>query len=684
MKYLFLIFFTYCTIVSAFAQSFTGATGAIADQQTVEFPITVSGLPTSANTTTFGLEKACFDLTHTWVNELVIKLRSPSGMEITLFDGASAQGGGNFTNTCINGVATMKIDYAPEPRTGTFKGFQKIGLLNNGQNPNGIWKLIVVDDFWGSSGVLNSCSLTFSNTPASYFIFAESDLPIVVINTNGVEIADEPKIMADMGIIYNGLNQRNHLTDPANNYTGKIGIETRGDFSSSLPQKSYGFELWDANSQAIEQELIGMPAESDWVLVANYNDKSFVRNVLAHKLFSGMGHYGVRTRLVDVVLNNDYQGIYMLAEKIKRDSNRVDVPKLTTDEISGIDLTGGYIVKIEFSTESETDHWNLPYCQLPMVYYYPQEENLAPVQATYIQGVFNAYETALYGTNFADPIDGFRKYIHTESFIDYLIMAEFSMNGDGYLKSRYFYKDKDHADGTYRKIKAGPVWDFDWSMKYYSDETYIGLNYLNGSEFPGTYAGWYTRMLEDPLFANEFRCRYEDLRRSVLKETYIDHIIDSVAAFVDESQNWHFDLWGNLGIITGSPEIYASQTYTEEIQRLKTLLHNRLTWLDANIPGTLNGCSMTGLDDLSNSQSILAYPNPFTNGITVEWPHGNLSGCTLRMRDETGRLFREIAIETSMVVDNSLHLTDLNDLSQGVYFIELVRGDDRKVIKVVK
>ena len=174
------------------------------------------------------------------------------------------------------------------------------------------------------------------------------------------------------------------------------------------------------------------------------------------------------------------------------------------------------------------------------------------------------------------------------------------------------------------------------------------------------------------------------MRRSVLKETNIDHIIDSVATFVDESQNWHFDLWGNLGIITGSPEIYASQTYVEEIQRLKTLLHNRLTWLDANIPGTLNGCSMTGLDDLSSSQSILAYPNPFTNGITVEWPHGNLSGCTLRMRDETGRLFREIAIETSMVDDNSLHLTDLSDLSQGVYFIELVRGDDRKVIKVVK
>lgn len=103
--------------------------------------------------------------------------------------------------------------------------------------------------------------------------------------------------------------------------------------------------------------ILGMPLENDWVLLANYNDKSFARNILPFHFFDSMGNYAPRTQLVDVVLNGEYQGIYLFGEKIKRDNNRVDVNKLEPTEISGIDVTGGYILKVDYW--DNTDSWQL-------------------------------------------------------------------------------------------------------------------------------------------------------------------------------------------------------------------------------------------------------------------------------------------------------------------------------------
>jgi hypothetical protein len=146
-----------------------------------------------------------------------------------------------------------------------------------------------------------------------------SNLPIVVITTKpGESIKNEPKITADMKIISNQAGLRNNTSDPGNVYTGKVGIEIRGRYSASLPQKPYGFETRDVSGNNVNVSLLGMPAENDWVLLANYNDKTFLRNVLAFELFRKMGNYSVRTRFCEVTVNNVYQGIYLLGEKISR------------------------------------------------------------------------------------------------------------------------------------------------------------------------------------------------------------------------------------------------------------------------------------------------------------------------------------------------------------------------------
>ena len=155
-----------------------------------------------------------------------------------------------------------------------------------------------------------------------------SDIPLVVIETPGsMSIPDEPKVTARMRIIDHGPGQLNRDTDPGNVYDGAVGIEIRGSYSASLPQKPFGFETRDAGGENLNVPLLGLPAENDWILLANYNDKSFLRNALAGHIFRQMGHYAPRTRHVEVVVNGSYEGIYVLTEKIKRDKNRVDIAR---------------------------------------------------------------------------------------------------------------------------------------------------------------------------------------------------------------------------------------------------------------------------------------------------------------------------------------------------------------------
>ena len=135
-------------------------------------------------------------------------------------------------------------------------------------------------------------------------VLESSNLPLVVINTNGGTIVNEPKIMADMKIIYNEGSVVNKPSDPGNIYSGKIGIEIRGRYSASLPQKPYGIETRDAAGNNLNASILGMPEENDWILLANYNDKTFIRNMLSFHLFQKMGHYAPRHRLCEVIINN--------------------------------------------------------------------------------------------------------------------------------------------------------------------------------------------------------------------------------------------------------------------------------------------------------------------------------------------------------------------------------------------
>ncbi len=467
--------------------------------------------------------------------------------------------------------------------------------------------------------------LVYSRAIAGTTAFTSSNLPLIIINTNGKTIPDAYKIDASMKIISNGPGIPNKPTDPGNVYDGKIGIEIRGSYSASLPQKPYGIETRDSNGNNFDVSLLGMPAENDWILLANYNDKSFMRNTLAFDLFRKMGHYAPRTQLCEVLVNGQYQGIYVFTEKIKRDKGRVNIANLKTTDISGDDVTGGYIFKVDYYDSSNS--WKSNYSPIDhpgksvyFVYHDPKPTELVYQQKSYLKDFVNSFETTLYSNNFANPATGYQAWIDVQSFIDYFIVSEVSRNVDAFKKSEYFYKDKNSKDG---RLHAGPVWDFDWAWKniwdcyMFSQTDGSGWSYmLNDCNPWPTSPGWMVRLLQDPNFANALNQRYFELRNSYLSLNYINHYIDSVKTLVAEAQVRHYSQWPILGQNVGAPEVDAiPNSYSGEVEKLRTWITTRINWLDKNMPGQ----SATTIPIVYNQGlSYRLFPNPATEYVYLE------------------------------------------------------------------
>ncbi len=434
--------------------------------------------------------------------------------------------------------------------------------------------------------------------------FTSSNLPIVILDTNGQTIPDEPKIPATMGIIYNGPEVRNYLTDPYNNYNGHIGIEVRGQSSQSWPKKQYAVETWNASQQDIDVSLLGLPVENDWILYAPYIDRSMMRNVLSYQLAREMGRYASRCRFVELVLNGEYQGIYVLMEKIKRDKNRVDISKLEPNENSGDDLTGGYILKIDKPGdpyfESAYPPPGQPYYanyKIEYQYEYPDPDDITSTQKSYIQSEIADFENMVAGDFFSDPAQGYPHYISTPTFIDFLISNELAKNVDGYRLSSFMFRDKDSKGGLWN---MGPLWDFNLG---YGNANYYGADHWNDFELEllkdqiGSdgfqVPFWWYAFFEDSAFTVQTRQRWQDLRQTVLSEEHIFSFIDNTADTLNEAQQRNFEIWVGPGEYGGGfwpvPDIfYTFSTYQDEVDYLKEWIGNRLAWMDEHLAKRLD------------------------------------------------------------------------------------------------
>ena len=516
--------------------------------------------------------------------------------------------------------------------------------------------------------------------------FTDSNLPIIIINTDDT-IADEPKVGGYMGIINNDNGQRNYLTD-SYSYQGRIGIEFRGQTSQFLfDKKSYGFETWDANDEDLDTTLLGLPKEEDWILYGPYSDKTMIRNVLIYELSNQIGMYASRTRFCELMLNGDYQGVYILMEKIKRDGDRVSIKKLNPDEVTSPDISGGYILRLDKFDANDQHIFSSNYTSddIPLEYQviYPNEDDLQPEQFQYIQDYMDDFEAALSGDDFADPLLGYRQYMDINSVIDFLLLNELGRNPDAYRISTYFHKEHDDDGGL---LKMGPIWDFNIAMG--------NANYCMGSSPDGWVFNynevcpndawlvgyWWERFRSDRAFVDAVSERWQALRQTTFSIANIHQMIDNYASELDEAQTRNYNRWPVLGQPVW-PNDFIGATYQDEITFLKDWFENRINWMDENIDDIFNQTIFYANDYLN------CYPNPFTDNLYLDWYQVTRGETILRFFSSTGQQLSTFKITEELEEMHYLQVPAniTNQWQRGVYFYTIeIDGRIKKNGKIVK
>lgn len=425
-------------------------------------------------------------------------------------------------------------------------------------------------------------------------LYAESELPIVIIDTNGQAILDDPKITATMHIIESAEGENVRPDPDAATFTSPIGIETRGNSSQTFPKKSWGLELWDEAGDGVDAELLGMPEEEDWVLYGPWMDRSLIRNVLGYGLWADLGYYAPRTRFCEVYLQTDpevpvvesYEGIYVLTERIKRDGDRVDISRLEPEDSRVPEITGGYLLELMEPSRLDPDEVGLPIADgFVASLVYPNPDDITDLQQRWIQGHLAAFEQALFSGTFTNPQSGYAKYIDEDSFIDYMLFQEYFKNRDAFHSSTFVYKDREDV------LHLGPMWDLNIAMGYFSFQGLEGTEdfILTKEGGPIARSAWPRRLLRDPAFKERYIARWNELRDGIFDTTTMNTRIDGIVAEVGTAQARQFLRWKTLGY-TLFPDIrylmFAGphpDSYQGEIQYLKDWLQERAEWIDANI-----------------------------------------------------------------------------------------------------
>ena len=419
-------------------------------------------------------------------------------------------------------------------------------------------------------------------------ILTDSNLPIVVINTDGgVTIPDEPKVLATMKIIWHQDGSRNYLTDVNNpeflNYDGRIGIEIRGSSSQNLPKKPYGLETLQADDVTNNTvRFLGMPKENDWVLNSLAFDQTGMRDVISYELSEKMGQYAPRRVYCEVVINNDYKGLYVFMEKIKADDNRVNIEKMDETCNSYPEVTGGYITKADKTTGNDQVAWTMQGYgngwwggpSTDFIHHYPKPDNITNAQHNYIKSVFFDIADKA-GSHNTSIENGISSIIDIPPFVDFMMIAEFSSNVDVYSFSTFFHKDRKG------KLRAGPVWDYNLTFGHdeFGNRSRYDVWQFDNNDNTGP------KFWKDLFDTDMFRCLFAKRWFEITSEgnplnyNEISSRMNEIDELITEAVGRDNQRWSKM------------TQHASEIQAMKTWIQQRINWLNQNI-GSYNNCNM--------------------------------------------------------------------------------------------
>lgn len=433
-----------------------------------------------------------------------------------------------------------------------------------------------------------------------------STIPYVIVDTHNAQIQFEPKIPATLKV----YNQKELVQE------AHIGIEYRGKTSYRLSNKK-GFNIETIDGDV---SFFGFPEEEDFRLVGhivNLKDKyifdhTLMYNYIGYEIARSIGRYASRCQFIELQVNNEYLGVYVFMEKLKRDNHRINIKSLNA---SSSNITGGYILTIDkvsvgdegigkplsyfdnnweddarytvsnsfrsryniFGTELGFAPYGPPYhmqqyLETYFLYEYPKAQEITTAQKDYIADYIDDFETALLTDDFNTDVRTYTNFIDLSSFVDYFIINELCRNVDAYRLSTYLVKDRDE------KLAMGPVWDMDIGFDF-GDRIPIDdwvINYNNHvSNDPWMMPFWWPRLMQDPQFKASVKARWVTLRADKLSDSKLMQLVDATAQLLKENGavKRNYTRWDQgIGV-----------NYDNAVNELKLFLQQRAAWMNTTI-----------------------------------------------------------------------------------------------------
>lgn len=464
-----------------------------------------------------------------------------------------------------------------------------------------------------------------------------SDIPIMLVESYGKPKPCDKSTYVDAAVMIwepvGGVAKMSSLPT----LVTRAGYHVRGQSSMALAQTPYKVEFWDNANKDVDLPVMGMPADSDWALIAPYYDRTIIRNPFVYTLGKDMGLEAPRTAYAEIYVNQtthaisdtEYEGIYWVTELIKNCKVRLDLKQLEAKDTDAAKITGGYIFKFDQAAAEEpkiacTGSNPLPgFASGGMGNFGAPSTTpttkAVPASTTTCKMTFGGggigTGTGTAGTCWTDlevvdpddlnaeqkawltkyiqtfhdnlhksPIGDYATYIDQKSFVDYLLVNELTRNVDAYVRSAYYHKDRDG------KLKAGPLWDYNFALGGVGAQSPTPTSTSDpGWQYTGTgrnVNNWYPKLTGDASFMSQVKTRYKELRSSLWSDASMKSRIDSLCAPIKQAVVRDYARWPVPGVIlsstgfTGGP---TAATWDGQVQVMRDFITARMAWMDANL-----------------------------------------------------------------------------------------------------
>ena len=419
-------------------------------------------------------------------------------------------------------------------------------------------------------------------------------VPTIYINTEGgVPVVSKDDYVNAYVSVRGAANEEDNITEVLTEIKG------RGNSTWGMDKKPYRLKF----DKKIK--FLGNAAkEKNWVLLANYADKTLMRNALAFETARNMFEFGFTPSVtfVDVVLNGENLGSYMLTDQVEVKSKRVPVTEQDeTTTINDPEITGGYLIEVDGFADSEIS-WFQTTKGMKVTIKYPKDDEINSDQSSYISNYTQQMENALFSSSYTNAETGWRKYIDEASMVDWYIACELFGNSDAWW-STYMYKERNDV------FKFGPLWDFD--IAFNNDDRLGNATQKLMRTYAHDPKTWIARWWQDGGFIANVKARWAEVRKAGVKEFMINYI-NSTEEYLESSQQNNFQRWNILNKIVYR-ELAARGTYEAEVDFLRQYVNNRISYLDTqfSLPQMFN-VTATSSDSYmgsATSSSIYAFAN---------------------------------------------------------------------------